>query len=106
LITRRATRTPAPSGALPESPVVQPVEQAMMYKGHQIEAGSYCVRSVAWSPRAIVSVMSAEGAWQRTPLYSTSSARFPTQHEADRCAIDIARAWIDATLERHRPPPM
>jgi len=78
----------------------------MMYKGHQIEAGSYCVGSVAWSPRAVVSVKSADGAWQRTPLYATSSAKFPTQQEADRRAIDVARAWIDTTLEQQRPPHM
>lgn len=104
--TRRLTRPPTPSGAPPGPPVAQPVDQPMMYKGHQIEAGSYCVGSVAWSPRAVVSVRSVDGAWQRTPLYSTSSAKFPTQHEADRRAIDVARAWIDATLERQRPPDM
>lgn len=78
----------------------------MMYKGHQIEAGSYSVGSVAWSPRAVVSVRSDDGGWRRTPLYSPSSARFHTQHEADRHAIDVARAWIDATLEQQRPPDM
>jgi hypothetical protein len=76
----------------------------MMYKGHEIEAGSYSVGSTAWSPRAVVSVKSVDGAWQRTPLYATSSARFPTRHEADRRAIDVARAWIDAALAQQRPP--
>ena len=75
-----------------------------MYKGHQIEAGSYCVGSVSWSPRAVVSVKNDEGAWQRTPLYATSSAKFPTRHEADHRALDVARAWIDAAAERRRPP--
>jgi len=76
----------------------------IMYKGHQIEAGSYCVGSVSWSPRAVVSVKSAEGGWQRTPLYATSSAKFHTQQEADRQAMDVARAWIDAAVGRQRPP--
>lgn len=75
-----------------------------MYKGHQIEAGSYCVGSVNWSPRAVVSVRTDDGAWHRTPLYATSSAKFPTRHEADYQAVDVAKAWIDAALERQRPP--
>jgi hypothetical protein len=72
-----------------------------MYKGHRIEGGSYPVGGVAWSPRAVVSVKSDDGSWQRSaPLYATSSARFPTRHEADRSAFDVAKAWIDATLAR------
>ena len=94
---------PTLGGVPPGPPVAQPVDQPMMYKGHQIEPGSYCVGSVAWSPRAVVSVKSVDGAWQRTPLYATSSARFSTQHEADRRAIDVARAWIDAAVEQQRP---
>ena len=77
-----------------------------MYKGHQIEAGSYCVGSVSWSPRAVVSVKTSDGAWKRTPLYATSSAKFPTQQEADGRALDVARAWIDTELERQGPPDM
>jgi hypothetical protein len=73
----------------------------MMYKGHRIELGSYAV-GAAWSPRAVVSVRTDEGAWQRTPLYATSSAKFPTRHEADRSALDVARVWIDGLAARQR----
>jgi len=84
--------------------LVQPVDQPMMHKGHQIEAGSYCVGNLAWSPRAVVSVRFADGGLRRTPLYSTSSAKCPTQHEADRQAVDIAGAWFDAAVDQPRPP--
>lgn len=105
MITRRVT-APRSVGSVPPpmpvSPVVQLVEE-LMYKGHQIEAGSYSV-GAAWSPRAVVSVKTDDGAWQRTPLYATSSARFPTRHEADRSALIVAKAWIDSALERRRAP--
>ena len=85
----------------PPPPAAQLAEE-LMYKGHQIEAGSYSVGSTAWSPRAVVSVKTDDGAWQRTPLYATSSARFPTRHEADRSALIVAKAWVDAAVERRR----
>ena len=106
MITRRVT-APRTSGTFPSAPpppVVPPVDPTIMYKGHRIEAGSYCVGSVSWSPRAVVAVKTIDGAWQRTPLYATSSAKFPTQQEADGRALDVAKAWIDAALEKQRPP--
>ncbi|MGH6691475.1 MAG: hypothetical protein ACREF4_12455 [Gammaproteobacteria bacterium] len=84
----------------PPSPVVHLTEE-MMYKGHQIEAGSYAVGS-AWSPRAVVSVRSDDGSWQRTPLYATSSAKFPTRHEADHRALIVAKTWVDEAVDRQR----
>jgi len=106
LITRRVTppRTVGGASAALPPPVSKPIDQAIMYKGHQIEAGSYCVGSVSWSPRAVVSIKNVDGGWQRTPLYATSSVKFPTQHEADSRALDVAKAWIDTTLERQVPP--
>ena len=62
MITRRVTaprKAAFPTVAPP--PVATPVDQVLMYKGHQIEAGSYCVGSVSWSPRAVVSVKNDEG---------------------------------------------
>jgi hypothetical protein len=105
LITRRVTapRAVGSTAPAPPPPVVQ-LPDELMYKGHQIEAGSYSVGSAAWSPRAVVSVKTGDGAWQRTPLYATSSARFLTRHEADRSALAVAKAWIDAAVERQRPP--
>ena len=90
-------------GATP-APVVPTTQllDEMMYKGHQIELGSYSVGSVNWSPRAVVSVKSDDGAWQRTPLYATSSVKFPTRQEADRSALDVAKVWIDALIARQR----
>ena len=107
MITRRVTAPRRLSGAFPTAappPVATPVDQVLVYKGHQIEAGSYCVGNVSWSPRAVVSVKTEGGAWERTPLYATSSAKFPTRHEADHRALDVAREWIDSALARRRPP--
>jgi hypothetical protein len=84
-------------------PPMTPLSEETMHKGRRIELGSYSVGNVSWSPRAVVSVKNADGAWQRTPLYATSSAKFPTRQEADRRALDVAKAWIDAEVERRGP---
>src|SRR5262249_52439369 len=74
----------------------------IMYKGCRIEPGSYIAGHGQWSPCVVVSVKSAEGAWRPTPLYSLSSAKFPTCAEADRRALDLATAWIDARVQAPR----
>lgn len=79
----------------------QPVDE-ITYKGYRIEPESYSVKSTVWSPRVVVSQRTQEG-WSRlTPLYSTDTARFPTRSEADRRALDVARAWIDTAIEQQR----
>lgn len=83
------------------SPVLH-VPDEITYKGYRIEPASYVVGHGNWSPRAVVSVKSADGGWQATPLYSPSSTKFPTRVEADRSALDVATAWIDAALQRLR----
>ena len=94
-----AADLPGPSA----SPLVDlPTE--LMYKGYRIAPGSYVVGHGAWSPRVVVSVKSAEGGWRSTPLYSTSSAKFPTRAEADRRALDEAIAWVDAASLPRREP--
>lgn len=102
MITRRVTAPKAVGGtsAPPPSPVVHLTEE-LTYKGHRIEAGSYAVGS-AWSPRAVVSIRSEDGSWQRTPLYATSSAKFPTRHEADSRALIVAKTWVDEAVGRQR----
>ena len=92
---------PNPSAAAP--PVAQLADE-IMYKGYRIELGSYAVGNGAWSPRAVVAVKTDDGAWRPTPLYSTSSAKFPTRDEADRRALDVATAWIDAAVGSPRAP--
>ena len=74
------------------------VPEEITYKGYRIEPGSYGVNTATWSPRAVISVKIDE-IWSRmAPLYATNTARFPTRDEADRCALDVARAWIDRTV--------
>ena len=86
------------------APPVAPLSDEIIYKGYRIEPGSYAVGNGAWSPRVVVSVRTDEGSWRRTPLYATSSAKFPTRAEADRRALDVATAWIDAAVESPRAP--
>lgn len=92
-----------PNPAVPPSPVDHFPDE-IMYKGYRVEPGSYAVGHGSWSPRVVVSVRTGDGAWRPTPLYSTSSAKFPTRAEADRRALDVATAWIDAAAERPRAP--
>lgn len=70
------------------------------YKGYLIEPASYCINSTAWSPRVVIAARTNDGWSRRPPLYSTTTTRFPTRSEADRCALDVARAWIDTAVER------
>ena len=106
MITRRVTPPRNLEGVRPAAappPPAIPLAEETIHKGRRIELGSYSVGNVSWSPRAVVSIKNAEGAWQRTPLYATSSAKFPTRQEADRRALDVAKAWIDADVERRGP---
>jgi hypothetical protein len=100
---RRATRPSVTIGfpARPVSPP-DPVVDEIMYKGYRIEPESYYVTNTTWSPRAVVSLKTDDGWSRQTPLYSTRTTRFPTRDEADRCALDVARAWIDTAVERPR----
>jgi hypothetical protein len=85
-------------------PPSTPLGDTIIYKGYRIELGSYAVGHGTWSPRAVVAVKTDAGAWQSTPLYSTSSAKFSTQSEADRRALEVATAWIDAHAEPSPAP--
>src|SRR5262245_10672945 len=101
MVTRRVLR---PTGTIgpPPGPVPRQAlaTKEMTYKGYRIEPESYYVNSTAWSARAVVSTKTENG-WSRlAPLYSTNTARFPTREEADRCALEIAQAWIDAAVAR------
>jgi hypothetical protein len=97
--TRRLTRPIA--GIDPPAPPAHPVphvSEELTYRGYRIEPGSYSVNSVSWSPRVVVSLKTDAGGSPKIPLYATSTARFPTRDEADRHALDVARAWIDTTV--------
>ncbi len=81
----------------PEVPVVD----ELAYKGYRIEPGSYFVHTNAWVPRVVIALAVGGGVTQRTPVYSTNSARYVTQEEADRHALALGRQWIDAEVKRH-----
>ncbi len=102
-VTRRAapkTATVAP-GAI-QAPRAADPQDGITYKGYRVEPASYCVSTGAWSPRVVVSLWTEDRSSPRTPLYATNAARWPTRDDADRCALDVARAWIDAAVERQR----
>ena len=102
-VTRRVTRPIVTSGsAATNAPAPEPLSDEITYRGYRIEPGSYSVNSIAWSPRVVVS-MRADGGWVRgTPLYSPNATRFPTRDEADRRALEVAKAWVDAAIEQQR----
>ena len=98
-VTRRVTR-PIVTSAAPALPAPAPLPDEITYRGYRIEPGSYAVNSIAWSPRVVVSTR-ADGSWVRgTPLYSPNAVRFPTRDEADRRALEVAKAWVDAAIEQ------
>jgi hypothetical protein len=102
-VTRRApARTATVASAGPQAPPPAQPQDAITYKGYRVEPASYCVSTGAWSPRVVVSLKTEDGSSPRTPLYATNAARWPTRDEADRRALDVARAWIDAAIERQR----
>ena len=86
----------------PPTPPVVPLADEIMYRGYRIQLASYAV-GAAWSPRAVVAAKTGDGAWHPTPLYSTSSVKFPTRADADRHALDVATTWIDAQVTPARP---
>ena len=102
-VTRRLTRpiVTVASGAREAPPVPSP-QDGITYKGYRVEPGSYCVSTGAWFPRVVVSLRTEDGSSAKTQLYATNAARWPTRDEADRRALDVARAWIDAAGDRPR----
>jgi len=102
-VGRRATARTAtvPPAGTQAPPAAQPQDE-ITYKGYRVEPASYCISSGAWSPRVVVSVRTEDGSSARTPLYATNTARWPTRDEADRRALAVARAWIDAAIKRQR----
>jgi hypothetical protein len=96
---RRPLRATVSASAAYVAPQVSfPTE--VTYRGYRIEPASYCVSGSSWSPRVVVSAPTDEGWARRAPLYSPSTAKFPTRSEADRCALDVAKAWIDTAVEQ------
>ena len=98
---RRVLRANVGVSAPPQHvpPTVSPPSD-VTYRGYRIEPASYYVNGTAWSPRVIVSAPT-DGGWSpRAPLYSPSTVKFPTCAEADRRALDVARAWIDTAVEQ------
>ncbi|MBI3636721.1 MAG: hypothetical protein HY216_11025 [Candidatus Rokubacteria bacterium] len=102
-VARRVNRTFVTVGSVPvKPPPVVSLPEMIVYKGYRIEPESYSVNSTAWSPRVVVSLSNAAGGSRKTPLYATSAAKFSSREEADRQALDVAKAWVDAAVDRRR----
>jgi hypothetical protein len=102
MVTRSTMRGTGTIGASPAPVFPQALAaEEITYKGYRIEPESYSVNSTTWSARAVVSVKTVHGWSRQTPLYSSNTTRFPTRDEADRCALEVARAWVDAAVERN-----
>ena len=102
-VIRRVTR-PIVTIASPatKAPLTGPPAGEITYKGYRIEPESYSINTTAWSPRVVVSTR-IDGRWAREqPLYSPNAVRFPTRDEADRRALEVAKAWIDLTVQTRR----
>ncbi|HET9489827.1 MAG TPA: hypothetical protein VFR64_08750 [Methylomirabilota bacterium] len=96
-VIRRVIRpvvTPVPKAPAPSLP-----PDEITYRGYRIQPESYSINRTAWSPRVVVS-MRIDGHWaQAMPLYSPRVVRFSSREEADRCALEVAKAWIDTTVQ-------
>jgi hypothetical protein len=101
---RRSFRQSAAVGFTPAAtPAGAPVSDEITYKGYRIQLESYAVHAGAWSPRVVVSPKSVAGWEPGSPLYATNTARYSTRDEANRRALDVARAWIDDAVARPSP---
>jgi hypothetical protein len=97
---RRRAPVPAVAMVSPANSAAGVSSDEITYRGYRIEPASYGVNSGTWSPRVVISVRD-DDRWSRlTPLYATNAARFLTRQDADKCALDVARAWIDTAIER------
>jgi hypothetical protein len=104
MTARRTFRQTAfTEGRPPAVPPREPASEVLTYKGYRIRPESYAVHTSAWSPRVVVCPTSQEGWGQGQPLYATNAARYATQAEANRHAVDVARAWIDTAVEAPAP---
>lgn len=67
------------------------------YRGHTIELSSERMRSKGWVPKAIV-VIEENKTVKRIPIYGRRRASFDTQREADSCALELAKLWVDGRV--------
>ncbi len=67
------------------------------YRGHTIELSSERMRSQRWVPKAII-LIEENKTVKRIPVYGRRRASFDTQREADSCALELAKLWVDGRV--------
>ena len=68
------------------------------YKGCQIDVVSQKLASRMWSPFAGVA-WDYQGRTTFSQIYSKGPQQFKTKHEADSCALALAKVWINHKLK-------
>ncbi len=67
------------------------------YKGHTIELSSERMQSRRWVLKATI-VIEENKTVKKDPIYGRRRASFDTQREADSCALELAKLWIEGRV--------
>jgi len=67
------------------------------YKGYQIDVVSQKLASGMWAPSAGVA-WDYQGTTTISQIYSKGPRQFKTKHEADSCALALAKVWVNHKL--------
>ena len=68
-----------------------------VYRSHTVELDSEKTRAGRWVPRAVILVEDGKSV-KRIPIYGRRRASFATRREADSCALELAKLWIEGRL--------
>lgn len=69
----------------------------IVYRGHTIELSSERMRSRRWVPKATI-VIEEKETIKRIPIYGRRRGSFDTQREADSCALELAKLWVNGRV--------
>ena len=67
------------------------------YKGHTIELDSHRLRTGGWVPRATI-IIEEDKTVKSIPIFGRRRASFDSQREADSCALELAKLWVEGRL--------
>ena len=69
----------------------------VVYRGHTVELISDKIRPGRWVARATIVIQEGETVKQ-IPIFGRRRASFDTQREANSCALELAKLWIEGRL--------
>ncbi len=67
------------------------------YEGHTIELVSHQLRNGGWVPRASIIIEYGKG-MKSIPIFGRRRASFESQREADSCALELAKLWVNGKI--------